>query len=146
MMVKSSFIATLLGLLALTAVRAEPVQQTATDVFNSEQLIEIEQLLVEATNAQRARYGLPPLAVDNRLMSTARRHTAWMANSGSLRHGNYPVAENIALGQETVEEVIRSWMNSSGHRANILGSRYSRLGVGAYQGPGGRVFWTQQFN
>lgn len=131
--------------LVLAAVPVSAAEKVE-DVFNSPELIEVEQLLVEATNAERARYGLPALAVDPKLMSTSRRHTAWMANSGAFQHGRYMVAENIALGQESVREAIRSWMNSPGHRANILGGRYSKLGVAAYQGAGGKIYWTQQFN
>jgi uncharacterized protein YkwD len=144
-MIQSCKWAVLVWLLALGTLRAESIEK-AEDVFKSEKLIEVEQLLIEATNAERARFGLPALEVDFNLMSTSRRHTAWMANSGAFRHGSYPVAENIALGQESVSEAIRSWMNSSGHRANILGSRYSKIGVAAYQGGNGKIYWTQQFN
>jgi len=52
--------------------------------------------------------------------------------------------ENIAWGQRSAAEVHRSWMNSSGHRRNILGSGYGRIGVGLEE-CGGRMYWTQIF-
>jgi len=105
----------------------------------------IEARVVERTNVQRARFGLRPLIVDTRLVRSARRHTAWMTNNRSLVHTNQPVAENIAMGQNSSGEVINSWMNSSGHRANILNPSYSRIGVAAYTAPNGTIYWCQQF-
>ena len=60
-------------------------------------------------------------------------------------HGRDAVAENIASGQSTPGEAIRDWMNSAGHRANILNARYTRIGAAAYRGPDGQVYWCQQF-
>ena len=51
-------------------------------------------------------------------------------------------AENIAKGQSTPQEVVNAWMNSSGHRANILNASYSKIGVG-YVASGN--YWTQMF-
>jgi len=108
-------------------------------------LIAIERSVVEATNAERAQYGLPPLEVDDDLMRTARDHCAWMTNAESMRHTSQPVAENIAMGQESPSHVLRTWMGSSGHRANILNGAFRRIGVAAYQTPRGVIFWCQQF-
>ncbi len=105
----------------------------------------IEARVVERTNSQRARYGLPPLSVDPQLVSSARRHAAWMTNSRSLMHTSQPVGENIAMGQSSSAEVIRAWMNSSGHRANILNPGYTRIGVACYTTTGGAIYWCQQF-
>lgn len=105
----------------------------------------IEARIVERTNAQRARYGLSPLSVDPQLVSSARRHAAWMTNSHSLTHTSQPVGENIAMGQNSSAEVITAWMNSSGHRANILNPGYTRIGVACYTTPGGTIYWCQQF-
>lgn len=52
--------------------------------------------------------------------------------------------ENIAYGQSTPEEVMTAWMNSDGHRANILGSSFTKLGVGVYSS-GGTLYWAQMF-
>ena len=105
----------------------------------------IEARVIERTNSQRARYGLPPLSVDPSLVHSARRHAAWMTNSRSLVHTTQPVGENIAMGQSSSAEVIRDWMNSSGHRANILNPGYTRIGVACYVTPGGTIYWCQQF-
>ena len=109
------------------------------------QLIPIERSIVDFTNAERARYGLAPLEVEAELMKSARRHTAWMTNNRSLVHTSRPVAENIAMGQPDSRAVVAAWMNSSGHRANILSSRNRRIGVAAYRTPGGAIYWCQQF-
>lgn len=55
-----------------------------------------------------------------------------------------PAAENIARGQETPEEVVQAWMDSPGHRANILNCDYKAMGLGVVYGDGG-PWWTQMF-
>ncbi len=105
----------------------------------------LESRIIEKTNAQRVRAGLPPLAVDPGLVKSARRHAAWMTNNRSMVHTNQAVAENIAMGQHSSSEVVNSWMNSSGHRANIMNPGHRRIGVAAYMSPNGTVFWCQQF-
>src|SRR5690606_12826485 len=108
-------------------------------------LIEVERNIVEKTNAQRARHGLPPLVVDRTLVQSARTHAAWMTNRRTLTPTSRPVAENIAMGQRTSGEAVSSWMNSSGHRANILSRGHRRIGVAAYRTPEGTIYWCQQF-
>lgn len=106
----------------------------------------IEARVIEKTNAQRIRRGLRPLIVDVRLVRSARRHAAWMTNNHSLTHTTAGgVAENIAMGQRSSGEVVTSWMNSSGHRANILNPGHRRIGVAAYVTRSGTIFWCQQF-
>ncbi len=53
--------------------------------------------------------------------------------------------ENIAMGQRTASEVMNAWMNSPGHRNNILSPSFSEIGVGLAKGPNGRLYWTQMF-
>ena len=53
--------------------------------------------------------------------------------------------ENIAKGQRTPQEVMNAWMNSSGHRANILNASFTKLGVGIAKDSNGRLYWTQMF-
>ncbi len=108
-------------------------------------LLPIEANLIKYTNAQRARYGLKELQVDKELMRSARRHCSWMARSRRLVHTRQPVAENIAMGQPHSSSAVRDWMNSSGHRANILNRRYRRIGVAAYRTQSGTIYWCQQF-
>lgn len=109
------------------------------------ELAPVERHLIELTNAQRAQFGLPALEMDPNLVASARAHTAWMANSHTMQHTTQPVAENIAMGQQTGPHVMQSWMNSSGHRANLLHGGYRRIGVAAYLAPNGTPFWCQQF-
>ena len=54
-------------------------------------------------------------------------------------------AENIAYGQRTAQEVVNAWMNSPGHRANILSRSYTQTGVGAAKKANGTLYWTQMF-
>jgi uncharacterized protein YkwD len=109
------------------------------------QLAQIERNIVTYTNAERQRYGLPPLEIDAGLVRSARDHCAWMTRRQCLRHTSKPVAENIAMGQRSSKEVVRDWMGSSGHRANILNRGYRRIGAAAYRTPRGTIFWCQQF-
>jgi uncharacterized protein YkwD len=109
------------------------------------EILAVEQSIVDLTNAERARFGLPALAIDPNLMNSARRHGNWMASYRQMVHSHMNVAENIAMGQANSQDVLRTWMNSSGHRANILGG-YRRIGVSAYRSPEGTIFWCQQFS
>lgn len=104
-----------------------------------------EQQVIDQTNSQRARYGLRPLALDTNLMQSSRNHCYWMAKNSTLKHSGQPVAENIAQGQSTATEAVNDWMNSPGHRANMLNTSYTRIGVSAWTGSNGQVFWCQQF-
>jgi len=108
-------------------------------------LIPIERNIVKFTNAERAKYGLPALEVDHELVKSARKHATWMTLNHTLQHTTEPVAENIAMGQRNSREVVRDWMNSPGHRANILNPAYRRIGAAAYRTHRGTIFWCQQF-
>ncbi|HEV3137739.1 MAG TPA: CAP domain-containing protein [Pirellulales bacterium] len=127
---------------SLTTVMVPPQPAPLSSV---PELHPIDARVIEKTNAQRVRHGLRPLVVDRRLLMSARRHAAWMTNSRSMTHTTQPVGENIAMGQNSSTEVMNSWMNSSGHRANILNPGYTRIGVAAYTAPGGTIYWCQQF-
>lgn len=106
----------------------------------------IEEKILQETNAQRARYGLKPLVLDSSLVQSAREHASWMCSNRNLTHTSKNVGENIALGQRSAKEALTDWMNSSGHRANILNDDYTRIGVAAYQiGEEGDIYWCQQF-
>lgn len=119
--------------------------KTAEPKKTDDDLLEIEANIVSYTNVERARYGLPALQVDKQLMATAREHCSWMTRNRIFQHTRRPVAENIAMGQPSSQDVVRSWMNSSGHRANILNPNHHHIGVGAYRTEGGTIYWVQQF-
>jgi uncharacterized protein YkwD len=120
---------------------------------------ETEQLRL--TNEARSSSGLSPLACDDGLTRAARLHSKDMCDrdyfdhtsadgrsftdridAQGVRYGS--AGENIAWGQSTPAEVHDSWMGSSGHRANILGGSYRRIGIG-YWPCGGSPMWTQDF-
>jgi stress response protein SCP2 len=118
--------------------------------------------VVDRTNAERGRHGLRPLAVDQRLAAAAQAHSADMVRRGFFAHESpdgrqvwdravaagyayRKVAENIAAGQRTAEEVVRGWMESPGHRANILDRDLTQIGVGRADGGSYGVYWTQVF-
>jgi uncharacterized protein YkwD len=104
-----------------------------------------EQGIVDRTNAERARFGLPALEIDPALQRQARNHTAWMTNNRSLQHTSAAVGENIGLGQRSAQEIVADWMNSSGHRANILNGSYHKIGAAAYTAADGSIYWCEQF-
>jgi uncharacterized protein YkwD len=126
--------------LAITG-RAESIdpQQPKTD------LNEVERGIIDGTNAQRAAAGLPALVYEPQLQSMARSHAAWMTNNRSMQHSGQAVGENIAWGQHSVEEVVTCWMNSPGHRANILNGGYRKMAAAAYTAADGSIYWCEQF-
>ena len=116
--------------------------------------------VVRLVNEERAKAGLPALTVDRGAASAAQvrakeiersfshtRPDGSSFNSALTEAGvNFRGAgENIAYGQNSPEKVMEGWMNSSGHRANILNSSYTSIGVGHYQNTSGVNYWTQLF-
>jgi len=109
-------------------------------------LTPLEKEIIRLTNEERLRRGLSALEVSPELQSLSRKKSENMAKSKNLSHGISPLppgGENIAFNQPTAEAVVRAWMNSEGHRANILGRRYQKIGVGMAEGTG--PYWTQMF-
>jgi uncharacterized protein YkwD len=109
------------------------------------ELTEVEESIIKHTNAQRAKFGLVSLEIDRDLMQSARQHAKWMAQNNSMVHTSRPVAENIAMGQSNSTSVLQAWMNSSGHRANILNHGHRKIGVAFFRTANGTPFWCQQF-
>ena len=116
---------------------------------------ETDRALLNEHNRQRTQSGLNPLVMDQTLCDYAQSHAEKMAERQLLVHssmsnlavraGNGNVAENIAWGQNSEEEVFASWMKSPGHRANILGKRYKRIGFGVKEDERGRKYWCAVF-
>jgi len=110
------------------------------------ELSETEKLVIKFTNEERMKRGLPALKVAPNLLNLSRQKSTNMARTQNLSHGVSPRpsgGENIAWNQANAREVVRTWMNSDGHRANILSRRYSTIGVGMAVGNG--PYWTQMF-
>ncbi|WP_328656082.1 CAP domain-containing protein [Streptomyces sp. NBC_00334] len=118
--------------------------------------------VVGLTNRERAGAGLPPLSVDARLATAAQAHSADMVVRDFYSHtdpdGGRPwdraaaagatrgtVGENIACGQRSPADVVEGWMNSPGHRANILKTDFTHIGVGLAGGGRAGTYWTQLF-
>ncbi|GGO65031.1 CAP domain-containing protein [Nonomuraea cavernae] len=120
----------------------------------------VETAVVKLTNAARAAGGCRALVHDSKLRTAAERHSADMAARGFFDHtspdgrspgdrvrtaGFAPIStwgENIAKGQRTAAQVVEGWLNSPGHRANIMNCAFTHIGVGhATNGP----HWTQVF-
>lgn len=102
--------------------------------------------LANVTNAERVKAKLPELEIDEVLMNGASEWAGSMFTKGRLRHASSHGfrAENIAWGQQSIDEVIRVWMNSPGHRHNILDRKHTKLGVG-FCGSGHNIYWVQRF-
>ncbi|GAF22082.1 hypothetical protein JCM19047_1817 [Bacillus sp. JCM 19047] len=122
----------------------------------------IEQEVVRLVNAERAKHGLQPLRENWELSRVARFKSADMRDKNYFSHTSptygsphqmirdfgiqYRASgENIAAGQTTAQAVFNSWMNSSGHRQNILSPTYTEIGVGYAEGGSYRHYWTQMF-
>lgn len=136
----------------------KPAEKEATKEQGN-QLSQFEQEVVTLTNQERAKHGLAALKVDNELSKVAREKSRDMAANGYFDHNSptygspfdmmkkfgvsYSTAgENIAKGQRTPAEVVNAWMNSEGHRANILNGNFTHIGVGYVENGN---LWTQQF-
>jgi uncharacterized protein YkwD len=103
-----------------------------------------ENEVVAKVNAERRAHGLRPLKISEKLMTVARGWSGVQARQRRMYHSNNGYGENVAYGQPTPDVVMRDWMNSSGHRRNILSPNYTEIGVGAVQN-GRSIYWTQSF-
>lgn len=113
-------------------------------------------------NSQRSKAGCRAVRANSALQTAAQRHSADMAAKDYFSHTSKDgrtfadriraagyrgstIGENIAAGQSTASAVMRSWMASSGHRANILNCSFTALGVGHATGGSYGHYWTQDF-
>jgi len=119
--------------------------------------------VIRITNNKRRAHGCNNLRKHAALGRAAQRHTKRMANANEVSHqlpgeayfsvritrAGYTnwtlVGENVAGGQATPAAVVEAWMNSAGHRRNILKCRYKHIGVGYAVSDSGTPYWTQDF-
>jgi uncharacterized protein YkwD len=118
--------------------------------------------VIKLTNKERAKVGCKALKSNSLLKSAAQKHSADMAKKDYFSHtgkdGRSPfdrmtdagyafsaAAENIAAGQRTPGDVVEGWMNSEGHKKNILNCTYTEIGVGYAKGGSYGTYWTQNF-
>jgi uncharacterized protein YkwD len=126
--------------------------------------VNFETQLLKLTNLERQKVGLPPLKLSSQLSRAAQLHSEDMANKGYFNHTGLngltmvdrakasgyeysALGENIAAGRATPEGTIRQWMNSSGHRANLLNRKFTEVGFGYANAPNSpyRHYWVQVF-
>ncbi|WP_225229604.1 CAP domain-containing protein [Sporosarcina quadrami] len=134
-------------------------QQPPVNQEQNQSISAVEQAVLNLTNAERQKAGLQPLQIDNKLMNSARQKSTDMATKNYFSHTSptygspfdqmkangisyKSAAENIAMGQRSAEEVVKGWMESPGHRQNILTPEFTHIGIG-YDANGN--YWTQQF-
>jgi uncharacterized YkwD family protein/spore coat assembly protein SafA len=120
----------------------------------------LESEVVRLVNVERAKHGLAPVKENWELSRVARYKSTDMKTKGYFDHYSptygspfdmmkkfgfkfYSAGENIAMGQRTPQEVMTAWMNSPGHRANILKADFKEIGVGLARD--GSMYWTQMF-
>lgn len=115
------------------------------EAVKEDELHPVESQMLETVNAARVARGLSPFVLDPQIQKTCRWWCAWMANNRSMVHSRMNLAENIACGQQSAHHVLGSWLGSSGHFANIMNWGHRRIGVAAYEGADGRIYWCQQF-
>lgn len=117
------------------------------------------QEVLKLVNEKRSANGLSPLSFDTKVQKAAdtraeeikksfshtrpdgKSFSTALSDVGAVFSG---AGENIAIGQKTPDEVVSAWMNSSGHRANILNSKYKYIGIGCVKSGSGYA-WTQLF-
>ncbi len=135
-----------------------PVSQPGNDA----QLEAYEKKVAELVNKERVAAGLPPLKVNLKLSQVAEKKAEDMRDKKYFSHNSptygspfdmmkkfgisYKTAgENIAKGQKTPEAVMKGWMNSSGHRANIMSTGFTEIGIGFVTDSKGDTHWVQMF-
>ena len=146
----------------VTPTAAPTLTPTAAPTQAPSGLSAMEQEVFALVNSERAKNGLSALSWADDIAAVARAHSSDMINRGFFSHTNpdgespfdrlknngisyRTAAENIAYGQKTPADVMNAWMNSSGHRANILNKNVTELGVGAVKNNNGTIYWTQVF-
>ena len=118
--------------------------------------------VLRLVNVERSKMGLKELTLNTELSRVATLKSQDMIDKNYFSHTSptygspfdmmkkfnisYRTAgENIAMGQKTPAQVVEAWMNSEGHRANILNANYTDLGVGVAKSSKGTIYWTQMF-
>ncbi|WP_226584698.1 CAP domain-containing protein [Halobacillus litoralis] len=134
-------------------------QKEDTEVQASSEVSAFEKQVVELTNQERAKQGLEPLELDTELSAVAKDKSLDMQQNNYFSHNSptygspfdmmkqygidYRTAgENIAMGQTSPEQVVEGWMNSEGHRKNIMNPDFTHIGVGHAENGN---YWTQMF-
>ncbi len=171
-MTKPGLPSPILATLAVATLLTVALLSSSNTSAQGQTLTSLEQDVFNLVNQQRAANNLPPLSLDMRLVQSSRAHSQAMINSHEFAHqvtGELPMCasganndrydavgyvwnrcgENIAAGYATAQTVMDGWMNSPGHRANILSPDYCEFGVGYARDDSDPLryvhYWTQDF-
>ena len=145
-----------------TTTPAPETSPTQTPVQTSGEFSAYQQEVLNIVNKERTSRGLSALKFNAELAKVATTKSQDMIDRGYFDHNSptygspfdmmkkfgitYKSAgENIAMGQKTPQEVMTAWMNSDGHRKNILNSSFTEIGIGIAKDKNGRLYWTQMF-
>lgn len=135
-----------------------PTQGTADNA----ELLPVEKEVFQLVNQEREKHGLKPLQLEPAVLKVADKKSQDMKEKHYFNHQSptygspfemlqqhgvdfRAAGENIAAGQKTAKQVMDGWMNSEGHRANILNPDYTHIGIGYVEGGDYGTYWTQMF-
>ncbi|MDI2588983.1 CAP domain-containing protein [Psychrobacillus sp. NEAU-3TGS] len=142
-----------------TPVTTPEVKEPVKENTEAGQVSSVIQQVVDLTNQERAKAGLKALQIDTKLTQSAQAKSQDMKDKNYFSHTSptygspfdqmksfgityNAAAENIAMGQRSAAEVVKAWMESPGHKANIMNPSYTHIGVGLSDSG---YYWTQQF-
>ena len=139
---------------------SKPETSTPENKPEADKELTFAEQVVELVNQERTKAGLNAVTLDQNIASAALVRAKEIETSFSHTRPNGSkfstalteqgvtfkgAGENIAWGQKSPEAVMQAWMNSEGHRANILNKNFTKIGVGYYQNARGTNYWTQLF-
>ncbi len=157
-------LATLASLVVIALMMAQPA--LAEPIAAPADAFSFAQRVVDLTNEQRIAAGLAPLQLNDALASSAGAYAQDMASRDYFSHyspegasptdrnaaAGYPsfdwgmyVGENLAKGYGSPEAVMQGWMDSEGHKRNVLLPNYIEIGVGVAVAPDGTMYWAEEF-
>lgn len=136
--------------------------RTVTVTSEDEVIKNLTKELLALTNAERAKQGLNPLVLNDKLSKAADAHCMDMIERGFFNHENpdgqssfdrlaaagieyWFAGENIAAGQKSAASAVRDWMNSETHRQNIINPAFKSIGISVRKGGKHGIYWVQEF-
>jgi uncharacterized protein YkwD len=137
------------------------VRACASPVTSTNDVMKVANSCTTMVNQQRTSRGLKAVAIDGRVQTAAQKHSTYQASIVTMTHRGATAAtydagsritlekykwttwgENVAAGQVDCKSVMGAWMNSAGHKANILNPAFVHIGVAAAKGKNGAIYWT----
>jgi len=145
-------------------VKSENKIKNSNKIAQNSGVVNFETQLLKLTNLERQKRGIAPLTLSSQLSKAAQLHAIDMAKNNYFSHtgrngssisdrakaNGYKysrLGENIAAGRSTADGTIKQWMNSAGHRANILNPKFTEIGFGYANIPNSNYqhYWVQVF-